>query len=85
MKTTVGKHERPFHVSLGEVHFAAENPNYVIVRISEIRDDAKFVVLGGVSSWATEVVAWLETAPPMMRVDGVSVSPEICEGLDLFL
>ncbi|MFY0583838.1 hypothetical protein ACN28S_64595 [Cystobacter fuscus] len=80
VKTTRGSFERPVHMSLAELRFAAKSTNYRIARLYDIAGSKpKLRILTGVQAVAAQVVTGLNSLPSGVSADSVQINPGVFE------
>lgn len=78
VKTTAGPFERPVHMSIAELRFAAVTANYRIARLYEIDGRApKLRILTGVQSFAARLIESFSALPVGVAIDSVQFKPEL--------
>lgn len=78
VKTTRGPFERPVHMSIAELRFAAVTANYRIARLYEIDGEApKLRILTGIQSVAARILEGLSALPAGVSADSVQLKPEL--------
>lgn len=78
VKTTVGPFERPVHMSVAELRFAAVTARYRIARLYELDGQApKLRILTGVQSFAARLIESLSALPAGVAIDSVQFKPEM--------
>lgn len=76
VKTTRGPFDRPIHMSIAELRFAAATTNYRIARMYEIDSGApKLRILTGIQPIAAQVIASLNALPSGIMADSVQINP----------
>ncbi len=80
VKTTVGEHSTPFHISMAELEAAARDERYAIWRVSRLGADGGVLrSAGAVSGFAREALGKLSDLPAGMRPDGFTMRPDLLE------
>ncbi|HYO64588.1 MAG TPA: hypothetical protein VEU33_00790 [Archangium sp.] len=78
VKTTRGPFDRPVHMSIAELRFAAATANYRIARMYEIDSGApKLRILTGVQPVAAQVITSLNALPSGIIADSVQINPGV--------
>ncbi|MBX3483091.1 DUF3883 domain-containing protein [Phenylobacterium sp.] len=76
VKATRGDHETPFHISMAELHAAAETSRYDLWRISGLNEDGgRLRVCIDFGPTARELIDRLKALPDGIRPDGFTVDP----------
>ncbi|MCP3136920.1 protein NO VEIN domain-containing protein [Pyxidicoccus xibeiensis] len=76
VKTTRGPCERPLHMSIGELRFAASVDNYRIARVYELGGSpTKLRILSGVKVVAERIIAGLDSLPAGATADSIQIDP----------
>lgn len=80
VKTTRGGWDRPFHVSIAELRWAA-NTNYFIARVSGVGIEVpRLRILSGLPKLASNLLAILSSELPAgVTVDSVRIDPQLLE------
>jgi hypothetical protein len=80
VKTTVGEHSTPFHISMAELETAALDDRYAIWRVSRLgADGGEMRGALGVGKFAREVLGHLSTLPSGLRPDAFTVDPSLLQ------
>lgn len=80
VKTTSGPYERPIHMSISELRFAASAENYRIARVYEIGSRQKRLrILRNVDMVARSVIAALGSLPAGAVADSIQLDPAMFE------
>lgn len=78
VKSTSGGFSQDIHMSLAELRWAASNESYRIARVYGFDSgQQKLAMLKGVSSYAREILAVLDTLPLGTKIDSICVTPSI--------
>jgi len=76
VKATNGQFERPFHMSIAEIRWAARNEGYRIARIFAIADGlSQMKILKGISHISRVILEKFSALPPTLEVDSVTLQP----------
>lgn len=80
VKTTRGPFERPVHMSISELRFAASVENYRIARIYDVDGKpAKLKMLAGVQVVAASIIESLGTLPAGVVAESMQIDPGVFE------
>ncbi|WNZ62425.1 hypothetical protein QEG98_00795 [Myxococcus sp. MxC21-1] len=78
VKATRGPFERPLHMSISELRFAAMNDGYRIARLYEMDGrPVRVRMLTGVRAFAAQVLDGLGNLPAGVVADSVQIEPEV--------
>ena len=80
VKTTRVQFERPIHLSIAELHFAARTENYRIARLYNIDGETpKLRILTGVQTVVSRIIERLDTLPDGVTADSLRLDPGLFE------
>ncbi|PTL77019.1 hypothetical protein [Vitiosangium sp. GDMCC 1.1324] len=78
VKTTRGSFERPIHMSIAELRFAATTENYRIARLYDLASSKpKLRILNGIQPFAQAIVGSLGSLPAGVVADSVQIKPDV--------
>ncbi|MCY1042599.1 hypothetical protein OV208_14840 [Corallococcus sp. bb12-1] len=78
VKTTRGSFERPLHMSIAELRFAAATPGYRIARIYDVAGSKpRLKILRDISAFAQQILASLVSLPANVTIDSVQIKPDV--------